>query len=133
MAQQFGYAILRAQAQTAEGLIPAANPAQPSFEAGSVCVVSASFFDNTGQAMVPEVLSYQINDLATGAVILAPTVITNPLSVQPIEITGEQNAMVSNSRDSETHAVTLTITDRNNLTPFLARCVFDLTRVFGVA
>lgn len=131
MAQQFGYATLRAQAQTAEGLIPAASPAQPSFLAGSECFVTASFFDSTGAPMVPQALTYQINDLATGATILAPTAIADPMAVQQVAITAAQNVLISNSRDSETHAVTFTVTDRNGAQPFLARCVFDLTSGVG--
>lgn len=132
MAQQFGYAVLRAQSQTAEGLIPAAAPAQPSFLAGSECFITASFFDNTGAPMVPQALTYQINDVATGATILAPTAVSDPMAVQQVAITAAQNAMVSNSQNHETHEVIFAITDQNGQGPFLARCLFDILRAPGV-
>jgi hypothetical protein len=133
MAQQFGYATLRPQAQTQEGIIPAANPAQPAFLVGSVCVIEASFFDNTGQPMVPQALTYQINDECTGAQILAPTSVEGPLAVQQIKITGAQNVLISNSLDQETHQVTLAITDPSGVGPYYERCLFDLITAPGVA
>lgn len=127
MAQQFGYATLLARAQSPQGLVPGANPVVPCFLAGSACVIQASFFDDQGQAMVPQALSYQIIDVATGAVVLGMTVLPNPLSVQPVIVTAAQNAMVSNSQPSETHEAIFSITDRNGAGPFKARCLFELS------
>lgn len=126
MSQQFGYAKIEAQAQSAEGAIPGANPVRPSFLAGSACVIRAAFFDNTGAPMAPTVLAYDISDVATGSVILASTPIANPLAVQPVIVTAAQNAMVSNSQPSETHEAVFAITDQNGNGPFKARCLFDV-------
>lgn len=123
--QQFGYATVLAQSQTPEGQIEA-NPAQPSFAAGSACTVLASFFDNTGAAMVPSVLAYQIMDVLTGEIILEQTTIENPQSVQQILVTAEQNEIISNSSNSETHELVLFITDPSSRGPFAAWCRFDL-------
>lgn len=127
MAQQFGYARLLALAQSPLGAVPGANPAVPCFLAGSACVIQASFFDDQGQAMVPEALSYELIDVATGTVILEPTTLTNPLSVQPVLVTAAQNAMVSNSQPTEAHEAIFSITDRNGAGPFKARCLFELS------
>lgn len=126
MAQKFGYAVVKAQAQSAEGLIPAANPARPCFLESSVCVIAASFYDNTGQPMMPQGLTYAITDVLSGEQILTPTAIESPQSVTYVTVTGSQNAMVSNSRTSETHQVLFSVTDPSSGGPFEARCLFDI-------
>jgi hypothetical protein len=123
-----------AQAQTPEGCVPGANPAQPMFFAGSACYVNASFFDTTGNPLIPSALQYRIDDLIevnginTGVQILDWTSITPAATVQ-ILVTSAQNELISNSRNSETHQVLFEITDPAGNGPFYARCTFSLLRI----
>ncbi len=132
MPQQFGYATIWAQSQTAEGAVSGANPAQPSFFAGSSCLVNASFFDTTNATLVPNSLQYQILDVCSGTQILGWTTVTPAASVQVVVSSGE-NALISNSRTSETHEVIFSIVDPSSDGPFYASCLFDLVSIPGVS
>lgn len=137
MSQVFGYATIQAQSQTPEGLVSGANPAQPAFLevaitfADSACLVTASFFDTTNAPLVPTALSYRIDDIASGAQILGWTTVTPGSSVQAL-VTSAQNALISLSRNHETHQVLFSVTDPSGNGPFYARCLFDLLRIPGV-
>lgn len=131
MAQVFCYAVIEAESQTPEGVVSGANPAQPAFLEGSACLVNANFFDTTGAPLVPNALQYRIDDVATGDQILGWTTITAGSSVSVL-VTSAQNALVSTSRNHETHQVLFSITDPSNNGPFYARCLFDLLRIPGV-
>lgn len=105
---QFGSATVFAQSQTPEGTV--ANPAQPAFIVGSVCLVIAEFYDTTGAALIPSALQYRIDDVVSGAEILGWTTLESAATVQVI-VTSAQNALITNSREWETHQVTFQVTD----------------------
>jgi hypothetical protein len=130
LTQEFGYATVYAQSQTPEGTVAGANPAQPAFFAGSACFVNAAFFDTTNAPLIPTTLQYQIIDVASGTQILNWTTVTPAASVQVV-VSSTQNAMISNSRSSETHEVLFSIVDPSNEGPFYASCLFDLISIPG--
>lgn len=132
MAQTFGYAVIEAESQTPEGVVSGANPAQPAFLEGSACLVNANFFDTTGAPLVPNALQYRIDDIATGDQILGWTTVMSGSSVSVL-VTSAQNALISTSRNHETHQVLFAITDPSGNGPFYARCLFDLLSVPGVS
>jgi hypothetical protein len=89
----------------------AVNPPQEVSE-GSSCVVAAAFTDSTGAALIPASITYRIDDLDSGAVILGATAVTPAASVS-ITVTAAQNALLSDTLACEQHQLTLTATDGN--------------------
>ena len=99
---------------------------------GSACYVNASFFDETGAAMVPEALSYRIDDLASGTQILDWTSIGTPAATVQVLITGAQNNLVSSLAIREEHQVLFQITDTEGNAPFYSRTILKIVQAPGV-
>lgn len=104
--------------------------ARPCYIEESACFVIASYFDNTGTAFVPNAVQYRIDDVVSGANILPWTSIV-PGITNEVVITSAQNAMINNSRSSESHQVLFQVTDGfGNVT--YADVSFDVIRVAGL-
>lgn len=87
------------------------NSADPVFNEGSTCVVAASFFAaSTGAPFTPTSILYRVDDINSGAPIVASTSVTPAPSVS-ITVTGAQNALLSALRCVEEHQLTVTVED----------------------
>ena len=76
---------------------------------GSECYCVASFTDLNGNPYTPSSLSYQIDDLTNGVVVLPSTVVPTPATTVSIPITASQNVMNALSEGVEERQVTLKI------------------------
>lgn len=104
--------------------------ARPCYIEESACFVVASYFDNTSTAFVPNAVQYRIDDVVSGANILEWTSIV-PGITNEVVVTSAQNAMINNSRSSESHQVLFQVTDGfGNVT--YADVSFDVIRVAGL-
>jgi hypothetical protein len=83
---------------------------EPAYLIGSAASYQTAYFDPTGASFIPSSIQYRIDDLLSGAEILAPT--TLPVGRgNTIMITSAQNEMISVSRSRETHVLTVIVTD----------------------
>lgn len=87
------------------------NSTEPVFGEGSTCIVTASFFAaSTGAPFTPASITYRVDDINSGAPIVASTSVTPAPSVS-ITVTGAQNALLSALRCVEEHQLTVTVED----------------------
>lgn len=113
--------------------------AEPVFNQGSTCVVTASFYSagSSGPPPVPSApftpaaITYRIDDINSGESIVGSTVVTPAPSVS-ITVTGAQNALLSNLRYLEDHQLTITVTDSHGNVAnvpirWLVKRIFPLT------
>jgi hypothetical protein len=89
----------------------ALNCIEPLFTEGSTCVVTANFYAaSTGLPFTPASVTYRVDDINSGASIVATTSVTPAPSVS-ITVTGAQNALLSDMRYLEDHQLTVTVED----------------------
>jgi hypothetical protein len=91
------------------------NCAEPVFNEGTACVVTAGFYGaappcTPGAPFTPTSLSYRIDDINSGAPIVALTTLT-PAETVSIQVTGAQNSLLSDMRYVEDHQLTIEVTD----------------------
>lgn len=108
IAVRFGYSIIEVELES--GVPPL--PGEPvSIFAGSVCFVTAKWFDADGNPYVPLAVNYSIQDVTSGTQIAGPVAL--PASdVNLVTVTSAQNAMVNDTREAELHQVLFEITDQ---------------------
>lgn len=94
------------------------------------CFVTASYFSTTGVAFVPISVAYRVDDVVS-AVNLVPWTSVAPSTSNTVLITSTQNAMISDSREHETHQVLFQIIDGFG-DIFYATALFVLRRVVGL-
>lgn len=75
---------------------------------GSTAILTVDFFDKDGNTAAPDTAQYRIDDVATGSSIRANTSIVASSSSVDVTLTAADNAMVTNSSDTEIHRVTVT-------------------------
>ncbi len=73
----------------------------------STWVVSMSFFDETKAAATPSGGTYRVDDIGSGASIVASTPFTPSSSTYQIVITPTQNALQNANDDAETRRLTV--------------------------
>jgi hypothetical protein len=88
----------------------ALSGAESVIAAGATCVVKAAFFNSAGAPFTPASIAYQIDDINSGANIVASTPVT-PANTVSITVTAAQNALLSAMRASEEHQLALTVID----------------------
>jgi hypothetical protein len=71
------------------------------------CTLEVTFKDEDKVSVVPETITYRIDDVDSGTVIKAATAFTLPASVIEIEITSAQNKILNESNDNEERVVTV--------------------------
>lgn len=109
---------------------PLAAAVLPTFPAGSTVWVAISYFSDLGLPFTPNIVNYQVVDLASGAV-LVPWASIVPAVENTITVAPSQNEMVSFSRPWETHEVLFQITDGFGNVNY-ARGIYNLVAVTGV-
>jgi len=125
MASAFGYAEIIALSQS--GI----QAAEQAFLEDSSCILQASWFDADRSPYLPNRVSYQLVDVESQTVIL-PWASLGPATSNSVTVTSPQNAMINQTRGSETHKGIFQITDQND-TVFYAEVDFDIVRVAGLA
>ena len=73
----------------------------------SVCVVTPVFTDEDKNLVTPTAASYRVDDLATGAAVVASTSITPVTGTYDIVIAASSNAIIDTTRSYETKVVTV--------------------------
>jgi hypothetical protein len=71
------------------------------------CTVQVTFKDEDGVLIVPESITYRIDDVASGTEILDDTSVAVPDSTINIEITSDQNKILDETNDNEERVVTV--------------------------
>lgn len=82
----------------------------PVVNEGSTHVVTASFFDEDGNAVIPASASYRVDDAASGAEVIAATAVTPTTPVIDIVIPAGKNMILNAVRSSEQRVLTMTFT-----------------------
>lgn len=79
--------------------------------AGSDCWIEGQVIDRNGNAVTPSAITYRIDDITNGVVIVNTTSLATPSSSSfEIDITGAVNQMSNNFKSSQTNQVTVTVT-----------------------
>jgi hypothetical protein len=127
--------------------------ARASYLAGSASQVTAQYFDIAGNPLVPAMVKYSVYDDCSGKLLAGPVTIAKPAGQNLIDLNGAANAMVSLSRDFESHSLILMIfmvtptadatqptADNSSTTagepvfpgPFFARVQFDILKNISI-
>lgn len=129
----FGWTVvsLLAQGSTTSVIIVAQaggiQPVEPVFLAGTACIVTASYFDKNGNPFKPISVLWELIDVLTGSVIIAPTSLSAGI-VNEVQIPSSANQIISFSRNYERKQVIFQIIDQFGQASF-ANGFYALTRV----
>jgi hypothetical protein len=82
----------------------------PGVNEGSTHVVTASFSDEDGNAVIPTSASYRVDDAASGTVVIAATAVTPTAAVIDIVIPAAKNMILNAGRSLEQRVLTVTFT-----------------------
>jgi hypothetical protein len=121
----YGFAILTVANQTS------AQPATATVLENSACMANVAYFTPTGQPYVPASVRYRIDDCASGQNIVPITGLA-PGATSTITIAGTQNMLISLTRPSESHVLTVQITDAA-ANVFFASVEFNVVKCLGTS
>lgn len=93
------------------------------------CIVQIAYFNALGQPFVPESVTWQVDDVASGQSLVSPQTLTPGLTNNFV-ITSSQNGMINSTRSFEVHQVLFTIVDQTGEDNY-ARQEFEILRTVG--
>ena len=121
--QTFGFAVLTVANQTQ------AQPAMATVLENSACIANVAYFTPTGQPYTPSAVRYRIDDCTSQQNIVPLTGIA-PGTTNSITIQGAQNMLISLTRPSERHVLTVQITDAS-ANMYFAQTEFNIVSCVG--